>query len=788
MVVRLLDPVVGRCPGLPFSSIRHKDPWTLLDDPRFLDCLATMHPASLPGLLSRRARRKPGQRPSDVRRAELTLYRFLARFCSRNDTTGTAGSTFWGRLGPGPTLLEGDGSLRRVLWPSPRHAELLSHRLAHGPLRSRARLALVPRYFVMVGLLFEPHENRYEPLTTQEQEVLRHLGCRLEELPWGLAFVAESLLERGVLTLRLGEPGQDRLEALRGEPVADRLTELRGRLQDSSGLEFVRLMAEADGLCPCPTLDPARALRHLVHLALDDPSLRLELLPSLRQEGDFLRAPHGATRPLSAGERSALETGRPRPDVVQLLDEGILVVAGSRQNRLGWPWFHCQQEIGQALAAQELSPGLREQVELFCSLRPRGPIQLNPVAAEAELATRLNVTRHPELTVPGQDRSFFVCDSARRLDFQLGDELRRRLEGQLQAWFRLAGWQEFNRERLTRPLARNLKAGSLSRFLQQLREADPDHPDLEEMRQRVVSQDMAKWRAVPCGDHVQLEEVGQVPEFDRWLRNKRLVTSLDLMLGGTLRELNAGGGTLIVSEAHDGGEGLGLTTFFPHSHPDRSLEGFASHVFGSNMLFLQPSVPNKQAEGILVQLADTVLAVESAEGWWPHRRTVPISHLRVTRGWRGWEVCDEEQSYRLITPWLSLGNVRTVGNIPSRIACWVDSMLPGPRSQDDVHSYPEIRLGELVLSRATYELPSKLFHRLELPRFVFVKTRWKPMLIDLDSPLAREVLAAELERAPRVSVTPMQPAPDELWLQMGGEGYCSELRVVALSDGPRFRL
>ena len=37
MHVRLLAPVVVRCPGLPFSRLTARDPWSLLDDPAFVE-------------------------------------------------------------------------------------------------------------------------------------------------------------------------------------------------------------------------------------------------------------------------------------------------------------------------------------------------------------------------------------------------------------------------------------------------------------------------------------------------------------------------------------------------------------------------------------------------------------------------------------------------------------------------------------------------------------------------------------------------------------------------------
>ena len=60
------------------------------------------------------------------------------------------------------------------------------------------------------------------------------------------------------------------------------------------------------------------------------------------------------------------------------------------------------------------------------------------------------------------------------------------------------------------------------------------------------------------------------------------------------------------------------------------------------------------------------------------------------------------------------------------------------------------------------------------------------MLIDLECPFALEVLAAELTKGPMATFTPMQPAPQELWLRLEDGSYTSELRMAALCEGPAF--
>ena len=153
----------------------------------------------------------PLRRPSDARRAELTLYRFLTRFCSRNDTTGTAGTTLYGTFHSSPSTLVGDPAAgkRKVVFASPRHAELLCHRAAYGLLRSRANLVLSPCYHWHDGDLYDPHEGARIPLSQEEKALVARLVTApliVGDLLAPEGLVADQLVSRNLLILRLGHP------------------------------------------------------------------------------------------------------------------------------------------------------------------------------------------------------------------------------------------------------------------------------------------------------------------------------------------------------------------------------------------------------------------------------------------------------------------------------------------------------------------------------------------------------------------------------------------------------
>ncbi len=106
-----------------------------------------------------------------------------------------------------------------------------------------------------------------------------------------------------------------------------------------------------------------------------------------------------------------------------------------------------------------------------------------------------------------------------------------------------------------------------------------------------------------------------------------------------------------------------------------------------------------------------------------------------------------------------------------------------------------LRAGDLEFAQAATEAARfagarRWAARLDLPRFLFVKTPYetKPFYLDLESPPSVEISAREVRRASdksegkgAVRLSEMLPAPDEAWLpDAQGDLYASELRMVAV--------
>lgn len=838
--VNLIEPIVCRNPGLPFSRIEHfaegdqrRTLWDLLSDEEFLECLVTMNHGVLPGLKSRRKKWQPGRRPSDIRRAEMTLYRYLARFCSRNDTTGTAGTTIWGKLSDDRTeVIPSSGGKKRVIWASPRHLELLSHCAAYGPLRDRAHLVLFPRYSVESTDLLDRHLGK--PMKLKEKELNLVNLVQSGETESGTLSPEEKetaahLIDRRILTLCLGRPGEDQLlvlkelshgTALQGD--MERLVELREQLQTAREEEFASLMEEADriasGIAGYQVLDLFRILPFLMTLAIDDPATEIVLGCQMKLEGDILSDPILGWRRLSGRELEILRHCQTpvhsadfkeyRDEILGFLREGVLTLAGANIYRSGLTWEERFKFLSRALAATELSEPLGEAAKLLAAVSTTEPVNMSPVQAEAELGKALGPCRQAFLA-HGVDRSFFICDSSRAVQsLAMGKTLRKRLQDQLKAWFRFAGWEEYIRERMMKPTLKKVMGEAaempLSRFLEDLSRADQLNrmdPEFFSLREQLIEEDQAKWRLVshPDKPYMSLEEHGTDPDFEKWLVNKRLVTTMDLMLGGTSEELEAGGGTILVSESHWGSYGLGETTFFPHGHPEHPLQGHGSRIYGDDMIFLQPPRPNKLSAGVLMQMQDIPLGLNNPEGWRPQGQAIPISQLTIISRPDGLVLSDGDKDYNLITDLLSLGNIRAV-SAPINMARWECSRTEVIDGTHYVEFYPEIRLGDLIIARSMIQAPVKLVQdslagdpsgrdlrkSLSLPRFVFIRTNNKPMLYDFDCLISMEVLAAEAAKADVMILSPMQPTPDELWLTLDDGSYTSELRMAVVCDGENF--
>jgi hypothetical protein len=75
----------------------------------------------------------------------------------------------------------------------------------------------------------------------------------------------------------------------------------------------------------------------------------------------------------------------------------------------------------------------------------------------------------------------------------------------------------------------------------------------------------------------------------------------------------------------------------------------------------------------------------------------------------------------------------------------------------------------------------------DLPRFLFARTpeELKPIYLDLDAPIAVELLCKMLRRASRLAVSEMLPRPDQVWLaDHAGRRYSCELRTAAIDPRP----
>ncbi|MHB2017604.1 MAG: hypothetical protein ACYCW6_11710 [Candidatus Xenobia bacterium] len=258
-----------------------------------------------------------------------------------------------------------------------------------------------------------------------------------------------------------------------------------------------------------------------------------------------------------------------------------------------------------------------------------------------------------------------------------------------------------------------------------------------------LGEDRAHWDVHEDGDVLHLTERPVHDEFEAWFQGKRFVSTLDLMF-------DRHGGVLI-AEAHSGGEGLPEPTLFPRAHDASIFKGHAGDVFGPNLVIVRPSPITPRIDDILTQLQDATI----------------VDHPGQV-----------DANSNLLMEATARGSVRNVGYSPLALARWASFMAGHGRNE----TTPEVRLGDLILARRALTIVAPLALQLleqgalPLPRYTYVSTRGKPMLVDLERDLAREALAADLQRAEHAVFTPMQPALADLWIP----GYTSEVRIVTV--------
>jgi hypothetical protein len=187
-----------------------------------------------------------------------------------------------------------------------------------------------------------------------------------------------------------------------------------------------------------------------------------------------------------------------------------------------------------------------------------------------------------------------------------------------------------------------------------------------------------------------------------------------------------------------------------------------------------------------------------------------VGDLDVRRAAAGFEVASPDRSYSFLTASFATGPYRLTTFSPRSAAATLAELagiqiLPNDQG---IAVVPAVEVGGLRITRRSWRLPpssiqprlkgrepshllagaDELRNELGLPRFVFASlAHEKPFLCDLDSIISLEVLAHALRGDDRgLTLVEMDPAPDELWLEIEGGPVTSEWRFVAVAEGPGF--
>jgi hypothetical protein len=853
--VHFTGPVVCRSPGLPFSTVERfggvpdagdalatrleadrRLLWATLDDAHVLDAFATMNPQTLTTLLATKdAGRHLGKRTSDVRRDERTLFKFLTRFASRNDTTGAAGSTCWGRWTTGDfaaKVTPGSGRhARRVVLASPRRLAWLWRRVVEKTGRLHGRAELAGRLRVTEGGVLNTETGVLWLLDADERAALAHLPTTV----W-MPAVAR-LLDRGVVTLTATGPG-DPLEALSvasGDEVATALLGLQRRLAEAHGLETARVMGEAERLfgatAPLSSLDLGAALDAVLFDLLREAPSAVRVLRSRRfrpMEGVFVDA-------LGAGDFTApepivqalahLDAPAPLSDLshvvsaeqaLKLLRASVLLFEGEpADGPIAGLEARFASQVG-ALCSQPVPEPHARRLHLLRDAWPLEGFHL-PTSVATGLLTEALAGHQPPVRTLKTDRTFFLEDTSRDVAFELGEAFATRLRASLRAWFQLAGYISWLDERRDEALHRGLlrlgEALPLPTFLSRLKAAKRARRRqwLVERRLGVPApvEDFSCFSFSPREDgRVELSVTHLPHAYLEWERSKRLISELDLMVSG-----RDGMGPWVVNEAHAiSAEGLPLVTMFPHAQPPEQVDalvgrGLAQALFGEGVVVPDASGHSKQSEAILRVLGDATIAVTGQRGPWvpPWMTTVRAADVLVRRGDRGLEVLCDGVPRPFASADFCAGDFRLVGYLPEDIAELAANAIGETVGPLGSRFSPDVCMGDLTLARGSLSFDVRLLEplvrakgeaallatagalaaELGLPRHVYVKLAGKPFLVDWSSLFSLEVFVSELRGATgTITISKMDPPPDELWLELPEGVFTSELRFVACSDGP----
>lgn len=855
--IHFVGPVVCRSPGLPFDRLTRlaahpvdaealparleadrQHLWAQLDDPLVVDAFASMNPQTLGNLLATRTGdRHLGKRTADVKRDERTLFKFLTRFASRNDTTGSAGSTVWGEWtsAPGTAVLTPGPNrhARRVVLTSPRRGAWLWRRCLPKLDPLPGRLSLAGKLQLAPNGVWNTETATLWPLNAEQLELVqRALGADASTLPRERVL---ELLDAGILSLEVRD-GADPLDALArisSDAKVSTLAALKRTLETSAGLDAARVVMQAETtlrqLAPYEPLDLGHALELVVSELLEQAPTFVRVVRSRRfsageacfvdafGQGDA-QAPQEIVDLVSSmtGPASVAELDLDPAHVHALVEAGVLLFEGEPSLRAPRLEGRYTAQVT-ALSKAVLPQPHRERIEWLRDAWPLQGAHGSTAVAMGQLTTALAGNVRTMKT----DRTLFIEDTSRDARFTLGTTLSQRLSQALEPWFRLTGYLAWLDERREQALLRSVlplgEAAPLPRFLALLSSAretlrreklaeralglEPAHDDLSPLRFTVRDDGRAE---------LSLDDLP--PEYLAWERRVRLITELDLMLAG-----DGADGRWVVNEAHAlSAEGLPLVTLFPHAQPDAVVDamigrGLAQQLFGHGVVIPDAATHSKQSEAILRALGDARIAVTGERGpWFPQWMTpVAAATVLVTNTERGLEVSVDGAPCPFASAAFCSGDFRIVGYVPDELGELASMALGSSEGPLGSTWRPDVCMGNLTIARASLvvdvELLSglvrakgefallsegrRLAREFGLPDHVFLKLRGKPFLVDWTSVFSLEVLVAELRGATgTVSISRMDPAPAELWMKLPDGRYTSELRFITVSDGADCRL
>ncbi|MDP1914982.1 MAG: hypothetical protein Q8L14_01965 [Myxococcales bacterium] len=849
--VHFVGPVVCRSPGLPFDRVTRfsevplepaalaarletdrRALWDTLDDPLVLDAFATMNPQTLGNLLAtKQGGRHTSKRTSDVKRDERTLFKFLTRFASRNDTTGAAGSTFWGqwsdeafaaRVVAGKNRHE-----RRVVLASPRRAAWVWHRVLAKLGQRRGTIVLAGRLRLTDDGVWNTESQRLWPLSPDALALLKQVIGKEAALVEGGAPL-DALFEAGVVTLHVQgtDDPLDDLLGLTADPDVATLIELRSALSRARGVEAGAVMAQTEQLiatmAPLSALDLGSALEVVLDDVLVNAPAAVRVFRSPRfhaadesfhdsRGGDDVSAPAAivdALRELDAPvPLSTLDAVLSAQHARALLDASVLLLESEtpldRHARLEARYA---SQVGALLAAGLPSPH-HERVEALRDAWPLEGFVHSTAVAMGRLTEALDGA--PVRTLK-TDRTFFLEDTSRDATLELGATLSTRLKDSLEGWFQLAGyigWLDEKRDAaLMHSVLRVGEALPWPSFLTRLR---AERRARKRLNLPAGTDDFSPLRFVARDDGRVELSIAQLPDaYLAWSRDKRFITELDLMLSG-----RDGMGQWVVNEAHAlSAEGLPLVTMFPHAQPVERVEamvgrGLAQRLFGEGVVVPDASVHSKQSEAILRVLGDARIAVSGQRGPWfpPWMTAIAASSVVIRRTAQALEAVVNGEPCPFASADFCSGAFRLVGYLPEDLGDLAAQALGEASGPMGTRFRPDVCMGALTLARGSLSFDvellaplvrakgeaalraegARLSEALGLPRQVYLKLGGKPFLVDWTSVFSLEVLVSELRGATgEAHVSKMDPAPGELWLELPDGTFTSELRFIAAVDGP----